>query len=189
MELMNFNSFSEHLNEANKEGTYSFGCAMIYFDFPEMSDLHAQIDEADVYSPEDGSHGLEDEPHVTLLYGLHSQEIEDSDVESTLKDFDVDDIKFHNVSLFENEKFDVLKFDAIGETLHSINKELTDNYPFTTDYPDYHPHATIGYLKPGMGKKYVELFQDTEYSMTPEKYVYSKPDGEQIEIPIGNKED
>lgn len=28
---------------------------------------------------------------------------------------------------------------------------------FTNSYPDYIPHMTVAYLKPGMGKKYTKL--------------------------------
>jgi len=48
-------------------------------------------------------------------------------------------------------------------------------YPHTTDYPDYHPHMTIAYVKKGMGKKYAEDLKD--FSITPDKFVYSKIDG------------
>jgi hypothetical protein len=63
-----------------------------------------------------------------------------------------------------------------------VNAELA-KLPHTTNFPDYHPHATIGYLKPGTGKKYVELFKDKQYEVVPEKIVYSKPGGERLEEP------
>jgi hypothetical protein len=49
---------------------------------------------------------------------------------------------------FENELYDVLKFDVKREkSLFDCNKDLM-KFPHTTDYPDYHPHLTISYLKP-----------------------------------------
>jgi hypothetical protein len=58
-----------------KEGsnqTYDYGCVMLYFDFPLMDKIHNVIDPKDIYYEEgDRSFGLEDEPHTTLLYGLH----------------------------------------------------------------------------------------------------------------------
>ncbi len=51
--------------------------------------------------------------------------------------------------------------------------------PHTTDYPDYHPHTTIAYVKPGEGKKYVGKI-DKPIMVKPNKIVYSKADGSKI---------
>lgn len=166
----------------SKDKTYTYGCAMLYFDFPDMDNLHKEIDENDIYT-EDGF-GLEDEPHTTLLYGFHADEInDDNEIFDTILDFEISNLILYNASLFENEYYDVLKFDVKAKEyeeneddfLFEINKTLTDKFPYTTDYPDYHPHATIGYLKKGKGKKYVEIFKDKEFEVVPSKIVYSKP--------------
>jgi 2'-5' RNA ligase len=164
---------SEKKAEKDDDKKYPFGCSMLYFDFPQMKTLHDEIDQDDIYE-EDG-HGLETEPHVTLLYGLHSDKIKDDDVlDASSKG--IMSIGLGNPSLFENDKYDVLKFDAEAPFLHKINKELT-KLPHTNDYPDYHPHCTIAYLKPGTGKKYTKLFKGRIYEVFPTKVVYSKPDG------------
>jgi 2'-5' RNA ligase len=130
---------------------------------------------------EDGSYGLEDEPHATLLYGLHSDEIDDDDVLSaSIKSGIPDELNLHNASCFNNDKYDVLKFDVDDDHLHKINAELT-KLPHTTDYPDYHPHSTIAYLKKGKGEKYTQKLKDALYTVNPSKIVYSKPNGDKIE--------
>lgn len=156
---------------------HDFGCVMLYFDNPKMKEIHSQIDEKDVYTEdEDSSFGLEDESHTTLLYGLH-EEVEENDVFSTIKKTKIPkSVKLNNVSLFENEKYDVLKFDVDESKFHEINKNLT-SFPHTTSFPDYHPHSTIGYLKKGKGKKYVEKFKDLSIKVFPKKIVYSQTDG------------
>ena len=162
--------------------TYDYGCSMIYFDFPKMEEMHSMIEEDDVYTEDgDSSYGLEKEPHTTLLYGLHSDEIDDDRVLDTSTKFGVPkELKLHNASCFNNDKYDVLKFDVDGDHLHKINGELT-KLPHTTDYPDYHPHSTIAYLKKGMGEKYTDKLKDISYTVNPSKIVYSKPDGKKIE--------
>jgi 2'-5' RNA ligase len=165
-----------------KEGdSYSYGCVMLYFKNPEMEKLQSEIESSDIYEEdEDRTYGLEDKPHVTLLYGLHSDKIKDADVMNLVKDTNLGNISLKNVSLFKNDNYEVLKFDADASYLHEINKQLCDNFPYSSDYPDYHPHSTIAYLKKGMGDKYVKKFENVSVLVTPNQIVYSKPDGNRI---------
>jgi len=181
MKIKNFSQFSE-VSEKKKPAVYEYGCMIVYFDFPEMKSIHEKIEKEDLYEGEEGEnsrYGLEDEPHVTLLYGLHSDELKDDDVMKAVDKAAIQDLKLHNISSFNNEKYDVLKFDVKGEGL-SENNESLKQFPFTNDYPDYHPHCTVAYLKPGMAAKYKEMFKDTEYDVYPKELVYSKP-GEESE--------
>lgn len=177
--IKTFNQFIL-INEGKE--TYDYGCSMIYFDFPKMDEIHSMIDEDDIYTEDgDSSYGLETEPHATLLYGLHSDEIEDKDVlDASTKPGIPNELKLHNASCFNNDKYDVLKFDVDNDHLHKINGELT-KLPHTTDYPDYHPHSTIAYLKKGTGEKYTSKLKDSWYTVNPSKIVYSKPNGDKIE--------
>jgi hypothetical protein len=80
-----------------------------------------------------------------------------------------------------------LKFDIKGDNLHETNADL-QQYPFTSNFPDYHPHMTIAYLKPGTGKRYVKMLKGIEYDLLPQYAIYSKPDGEKDKIKIKVKE-
>lgn len=166
-----------------KGDTYEYGCAMLYFNFPEMNKIHGAINPSDLYEEdEDRSYGLEDEPHTTLLFGLH-EGVSVEDVQSVLDGFTFGTCKVHNASLFENEEYDVLKFDVKGDNLHACNEALKQ-YPYTNSFPDYHPHMTIGYLKPGMGAKYVKMLKGQEMELVPTHAVYSQPDGTKSKIAI-----
>jgi 2'-5' RNA ligase len=175
------------LNE-DKNIKYEYGCVMLYFTFPEMTYLHKMVDSEDIYMEEgDGSFGLENEPHTTLLYGLHDT-VSLDDVKEVLKKFTFGGLVAHEPSLFENKKYDVLKFNMKypnkGEDfLHKCNDELK-TYPFTSDFPNYHPHMTIGYIKPGKGNKYVRKIGQIEYRLKPEYAVFSQPDGTKTKIEI-----
>ena len=172
---------------------YSYGCVMLYFHFPEIGKMQKDIDKEDVYNGEDGdprTYGLEKEHHTTLLYGLHDDVMLDQ-VKSVLDKYTYSPLKLCNVSIFDNPKYDVLKFDVGysekgGAYLSKINKELSE-LPHTTEYPDYHPHSTIGYLKKGTGQKYVSMFKGKEYVITPDYAVYSVPDGNKHKIKINVK--
>jgi 2'-5' RNA ligase len=155
---------------------------MIYLNKDVTKQLISEIDENDLYNDNSGNYGLELKPHVTCLYGIHDggkyDYLSDSDKEDI---FHIcrnisGDIKLHNVSLFINDNFEVLKFDVENDSLFKINKKLSDSFKNSNYYPDYHPHVTISYLKPGTGEKYVKLFKELELNVKPESIVYSSPD-------------
>jgi 2'-5' RNA ligase len=139
-----------------------------------MKSIHQEIENSDL----SGS-GLEEECHVTLLYGLHSDETDDQKILDISSSEPIEIIKLHNVSAFENAEYDVLKFDADSPVLHKLNSKLTE-LPHTTSFPKYHPHCTIAYLKPGTAKKYIDAFEGRSYEVFPTKIIYSKPDGEKV---------
>ena len=80
----------------------------------------------------------------------------------------------------------MLKFDVDGDGLHECNSDLR-KYPHTNDFPDYHPHLTIGYIKKGKGQKYVDKFKKLTYILIPQHIVYSKIDGNKTEHGINIK--
>jgi 2'-5' RNA ligase len=172
--LMTFEQFMEVYGNPINEEKNKYGCAMLFFNFPEIKVFQEKIEKDDLTGD-----GFEDEPHVTLLNGLHSDEIEDDDVISKCGK-GISSILLHNFSCFKNDDYDILKLDVRSNFLHDINGELS-KLPHTTDFPDYHPHCTIAYVKKGKGKKYVEMFLDRSFEVFPTKIVYSKPDGSRIQ--------
>jgi len=169
-----------------KEGdSYSKGCAMIFFNFPDQQGLHDLIDPAHLYTEEgDRSYGLENEAHITLLYGLN-KEVTKDEVFDALKGFTVTEIKLKNVSAFKNEKFDVLKWDVEAPVLFDMNEELI-KLPHENDFPNYHPHATIAYLKPVIADHYIKEMLALEYIVQPTHIVYSTAGGEKFQHDIAN---
>lgn len=149
--------YSEFIKESNK--SYSYGCVMLDIDISptDWKELTSIIDEKDLYLGEDESldnFGIEDEPHITLLYGLHN-DVTLKDVKSVF-DKESIKIKLDGISLFENDDFDVVKFDVSKtKDILEANEKLT-KFPHTNSYPDYKPHATLAYVKKGKGKKYID---------------------------------
>ena len=175
------------LIEENSNSIYNYGCVMLYFNFPTLEKIHNFIELEDIYTEEgDKTYGLEDEPHTTLLYGLH-KEVSSEDVKSVLDHVEFGECKINNASLFENDNYDVLKFDVSSvsdnQSLHRANR-LLKQFPYTSDFPNYHPHLTIGYIKKGLGQKYVNIFKTLEFELHPQYGVYSQPDGIKTKIKI-----
>lgn len=179
----NINRIKKLMRIQENKQVYPYGCVMLYFDDSDVRDIYNQINPDDLYIEEDGF-GLETEPHCTLLYGLHP-EVSLDEVREAMRGRSFAKCVSHNASLFENEKYDVLKYDVEGDNLHETN-EILKQFPYTTDYPDYHPHMTIAYLKPGMGKKYVDVLggEYGKFDMKPTHIVYSQTDGTKNKIEI-----
>jgi hypothetical protein len=111
------------------------------------------IADDDLYIDEKDGCGRETEQHVTVLYGLTDStppEELTKIVEST-KPFL---IEFAGVSIFENEKYDVIKIGVVSEGLHNLQSQIRKACPNENKFPDYQPHCTIAYVKKGKGKKY-----------------------------------
>jgi hypothetical protein len=111
------------------------------------------IADDDLYIDEKDGCGRETEQHVTVLYGLTDAtppEELTKIVEST-KPFL---IEFAGVSIFENEKYDVIKIGVVSEGLHNLQSQIRKACPNENKFPDYQPHCTIAYVKKGKGKKY-----------------------------------
>lgn len=160
---------------------HEYGCMMIYYDAPGWEKVLGMINDNDLYVEKNNDHfGKVYEPHVTLLYGLHSNKINDEELFSYLLDKTPPKMSMSSITLFDNNpSYDVVKFDVEGKELHDMNKTLRDNFPYTIDFPDYNPHSTIGYVQSGKGKQYIKNLTKP-FTIKPSKLVYSKPDGSKI---------
>jgi 2'-5' RNA ligase len=196
-------SYEEFVNEAlrQKEEKHSFGCVMLTVNVDKKlwdkiqdvileEDLYTEIDEDD---PEIIKYGREDWPHCTVLYGLKSEEIEDSDLKETLSEYVAPKVKLKKVTCFKNDKYDVVKFDVKAtDSLYDMNKKLEEDFPFESNYPDYLPHVTIAYVKPGKGDNYAEKIMDLlekKIKVICPEIVYSKPDGDRISFNLEIEEE
>lgn len=77
------------------------------------------------------------------------------------------------------DDYDVLKLDASAAWLNECNARLSE-LPHTNEFETYRPHCTIGYLKSGSGKKYVDMLKGMQVIVIPDTIIYSKSNGEKI---------
>lgn len=115
--------------------------------------LDADLDAAGgkSYGGESSELGRETEPHITIKYGLHDGKAEAT--ASVLSGVGPIKAKIGKISLFKNDKFDVVKLDIESPDLHRLNKKIAE-LPHTDTHPTYTPHITLAYVKPGAGQKY-----------------------------------
>lgn len=107
------------------------------------------IPEDVLFKDEDGGKGREDEPHITVKYGLLAKDVP-PELREIVKDTAPFPIVLGNVSLFQtNPKFDVVKLGVKSPWLHTLNRRISDAIPHEDTYPDYNPHATLAYVEKG----------------------------------------
>jgi hypothetical protein len=144
--------------------------------FPELMEFIKAIPEDYIYvDEEDDIKGREDDPHITVLYGVENGGKDQvkkliGQIETPLS------ASLGVVSKFRNEKFDVLKIEVKSEDLHELNGLIKDNVNWKNSYTDYHPHVTIAYLKKGKGDEFVgdQRFVGKELAFS--KILYSDKD-------------
>lgn len=132
--------------------------------------------------------GRETNPHITVKYGLHGEDPEA--VRQLLANEPPVTVKMGKTSFFPNGESgsgDVLKVDVDSPALHRLNKKIADALPNTETHPVYKPHATVAYLKPGMGKKYAGDKSLVGHTVTLDHVTFSAKDGTKTLIPLGGK--
>ena len=97
--------------------------------------------------------GLEKDVHVTVLYGLHGHD--PYVIRPVIYNFGPLRAILGEISIFENENQDVVKISVESSDLRRLNKLIASNFEYTNSYSEYIPHVTLGYVKPGFGKKFV----------------------------------
>lgn len=164
-----------------KESTdYKLGCVMVEVPVSNWNEIISTVDEDDLYEVEGENYGVSKIPHLTLLYGLKPN-ITKEQIEQILEkviDGGKIEIEIENIDTFENDNFDVVKFNIKKtEQLQRIFDALSE-LPNENTFTDYKPHMTICYTKKGMGQKYKKLYSHKVssnqicYSMTNGKKIY-----------------
>jgi 2'-5' RNA ligase len=96
--------------------------------------------------------GRESSIHITVKYGLHDHD--PFELRPLLQNYGPIEIILGKLSIFENGKEDVVKINVTSPKLIELNLIITNRFENTTTHDKFIPHCTIGYVKPGLGKKY-----------------------------------
>jgi hypothetical protein len=138
-----------------EEKNYEFGCVMIDIPVENWNEITQFIDKDDIYSVEkDDTYGLQDRPHITLLYGMH-KDVTIEMIKPIFKEIEPFDIEIDGIDIFENNDYDVVKFNVKRNPNLDLIFNRLSKLPNSNKFKDYKPHITISYVKSGSGKKYI----------------------------------
>lgn len=96
------------------------------------------------------------------------------------------------LSLFENENFDIIKFDVMSTDLRILNHIIKSKMEVKSIFNEYHPHLTVAYVPKGMGVELMArlnklLYEEMNFNFEPlthsSEYTYSTSmEGERIQL-------
>lgn len=123
-------------------------------------------------------YGIEDEPHVTVLYGLQDGDL--AAARDVVKGFAPFDVTIGEIAVFEKPEYDCLKLNIDGAALRRLAREVSAAVPNQNEWLQYQPHLTLAYVLPGKGAEYVRFFKDflKGRTMRVEQVVFGEQDGE-----------
>lgn len=142
-----------------------------------LKGVQSRLDPADVIE-------LEDYPHVTVLYGIHHAAGMARRVQWVLGGEGPVAARMAGLSLFRRPDYDVLKYAVTSPVLARLNHRA-GLIPNTQTFPDYVPHITVAYLKPGTGDKYLDGYDPVKgQTLMFQAGVYSDPDGQMESVTL-----
>lgn len=168
----------EKANTASSlENSYKKGCLMLDVDWINregeniwLQNILSVMEDEDVY--DEPGFGREHDSHITVLYGFDLKVVTSELIERILPDTGIV-FNIKDVSYFESENYDVLKFGIESQRLIELNA-LCRCLPYENDFPDYKPHMTIAYLKKGRAIKYINSFKEfIGKTFNSTKFIYS----------------
>lgn len=172
---------------------YKFGSTQVQLPPAVAERLYAlgrTIPDADIYEPEGGR---ETDAHVTVKYGLLepdvmllSQVIVNRGASTpTLNKYGAITLTLGKTAMFSTPDYDVVFVTVDSQDLAALNRAISNGVPCApTSHGEYQPHATVAYVKPGTGQKYVGLDALAGTEVTAETLVLSKTDGSREEVSL-----
>jgi 2'-5' RNA ligase len=138
-------------------------------------------------NPNDLSFGRENDPHITLMYGIHTENSNEvSDLFMKESEFEC---KLGKIDLFtKNDNFEVLIVSVESDELHKLNLKTRRNLEATENFPVFIPHITICYMKKGKGKKYIGNNEFLGEKFIINEILFSSKNGDKKSIKLGKNE-
>ena len=142
------NEQDEMFTSAKMDGPFKFASTQIHLP-PNIGDWLMKW--GTIAIPDDAlaEKGRETEPHVTVLYGLENDDREE--LQELVSGFGPIRLQLGETACFEAQDYDVVYCAVKSSDLFRLRGRL-ETLPHTLTHATYTPHATIAYVKSGMGK-------------------------------------
>jgi 2'-5' RNA ligase len=98
--------------------------------------------------------GREQVAHITLKYGFHDDKPSDQ-LRDAVKKAGPIKARFSRLGKFSAPEHEVLILEVDSTDLHRLNKAVSAAMEHTDTHPQYKPHCTVAYVKPGTASKYL----------------------------------
>lgn len=153
----------------------NFGCVMLYAESPDWPKfVRRVVKEEDIYESQGDDYGYEDDAHLTVLFGIHDDEVKHEQIFDVIRNIPELRIGIQEIGIFENDEYDVVKLNVPRQKYLLDLHERFKEFPHTLTFKDYNPHMTIAYVQKGKGKKYVgQLPRPINFKFN--KGTYSEP--------------
>lgn len=128
--------------------------------------------------------GREDDPHITVLYGIHDPGAVDAIGDMLLGQKPII-CTLRRTSVFEHDDCDVVKLNVDSPELHELRYRIEQAIDNTQTFPHYQPHVTLAYVKKGLGKKYVDMLDMEGAKVILKDFCFCGQDEEKTEFKLG----
>ncbi len=94
--------------------------------------------------------GRETQPHITVKYGL-LPEVTAEQVRQCVNGWGAFVVTFGRTAVFTGDEADVVYVSIDSDRLRELNAWIATSLPSVSTKPTFTPHATVAYVKPGLG--------------------------------------
>lgn len=189
--------FLDRWEVEKRQGPHTFACAMLDLrqgvpadgaanPLPHLEQLAAQITDEDL-----AADGREADPHVTVKYGLHTPD--PGAVRRVVQGFGPVTVTLGKTAYFAaddasiqrgGDAYDVVYVEVLGDDVRFLNKLVSDLLPHTDTHPEYVPHVTLAYVRPGLGEKYAGRDAVEGMALTFTELDFADQEGAHTAVPL-----
>lgn len=129
--------------------------------------------------------GREDDAHVTVRYGLENDD--PSDVEALLANWGAISLTLGPLDYFSAPDYDVVFAGVASPDLVELHEAISNQVECAeSDHGAYRPHATIAYVRSGLGQTFKGRTDVAGMTATVDSVTFSASDSEKTEIGLNN---